>query len=115
MQPARRRAASPDSRAHRDRKSTRLNSSHFPYTTLFRSWLAEARMMEGWAQSEQEAAHAGLRQLQQGFTEFLDTGALMDRPRWLSVLAEVHAKCNQPDAGLRALTQGLIEIGRAHV
>ena len=69
-------------------------------------WLAEARMMEGWAQCEQGAACAGLAQLQQGFTEFLDTGALMDRPRWLSVLAEAHARCNQPDAGLRALTQG---------
>ena len=48
--------------------------------------------------------------MQQGFTEFLDTGALMDRPRWLSVLAEAHAKCNQPDAGLQALTQGLIVV-----
>jgi predicted ATPase len=67
-------------------------------------------MMEGWAQCEQGAACAGLAQLQQGFTEFLDTGALMDRPRWLSVLAEAHARCNQPDAGLRALTQGLIVL-----
>jgi predicted ATPase len=87
------------------KESMRLASEHgFPF------WLAEARMMEGWAQCEQGAAHAGLRQLQQGFTEFLDTGALMDRPRWLSVLAEAHAKCNQPDAGLRALTQGLIVV-----
>jgi predicted ATPase len=87
------------------RESMRLASEHgFPF------WLAEARMMEGWAQCEQGAAHVGLRQLQQGFTEFLDTGALMDRPRWLSVLAEAHAKCNQPDAGLRALTQGLIVV-----
>ena len=77
----------------------RLASEHrFPF------WLAEARMMEGWAQCEQGAACAGLAQLQHGFTEFLDTGALMDRPRWLSVLAEAHARCNQPDAGLRALT-----------
>ena len=55
------------------------------------------------------AACAGLAQLQQGFTEFLDTGALMDRPRWLSVLAEAHARCNQPDAGLRPF-QGLIVV-----
>ena len=87
------------------KESMRLASEHgFPF------WLAEARMMEGWARCEQGAAHAGLAQLQQGFTEFLDTGALMDRPRWLSVLAEAHAKCNQPDAGLRALTQGLILV-----
>jgi predicted ATPase len=87
------------------KESMRLASEHgFPF------WLAEARMMEGWARCEQGAAHAGLAQLQRGFTEFLDTGALMDRPRWLSVLAEAHAKCNQPDAGLRALTQGLILV-----
>ena len=87
------------------KESMRLASEHgFPF------WLAEARMMEGWTQCEQGTAQAGLAQLQQGFTEFLDTGALMDRPRWLSVLAEAHAKCNQPDAGLRALTQALIVV-----
>jgi predicted ATPase len=87
------------------KESMRLASEHgFPF------WLAEARMMEGWAQCEQGAARAGLAQLQQGFTEFLDTGALMDRPRWLSVLAEAHARCNQPNAGLRAVTQGLIVV-----
>ena len=87
------------------KESMRLAREHgFPF------WLAEARMMDGWAQCEQGAACAGLAQLQQGFTEFLDTGALMDRPRWLSVLAEAHARCNQPDAGLRALTEGLIVV-----
>src|SRR2546430_13931467 len=87
------------------KESMRLASEHgFPF------WLAEARMMEGWVRCDQRAAHAGLEQLQQGFTELLDTGALMDRPRWLSGLAEAHAKCNQPDAGLRALTQGLILV-----
>jgi predicted ATPase len=87
------------------KESTQLASEHgFPF------WLAEAGMMKGWAECEQGAAHAGLAQVQQGFTKFLDTGALMDRPRWLSVLAEAYAKCSQPDAGLRALTQGLIVV-----
>lgn len=84
------------------KESMRLASEHgFPF------WMAEARMLEGWALSEQGEADAGLAQLEQGLTEFLNTGALMDRPRWLSVLAEAHVKCNQPEAGLRAVAQAL--------
>jgi predicted ATPase len=84
-------------------ESVRLASDHgFPF------WLAEARMLEGWALSERGEADAGLAQLERGLTEFLDTGALMDRPRWLSMLAEARAKCNRPEAGLQAVSQGTV-------
>ena len=64
-------------------------------------------MLEGWARCEQGEGDAGLALVKQGFAEFLDTGALMDRPRWLSVLAETHAACRRPQAGLQAVEQGL--------
>ena len=79
----------------------------------FPFWLAEARMLKGWALSERGEPAKGLAQLESGLAEFLDTGALMDRPRWLSVLAEARGKCNEFNSGLQAVSQGLAVLKKS--
>ena len=49
----------------------------------FPFWLAEAGIMAGWAAAAQGSIEDGIIQMRNGITDFLATGARMDRPRWL--------------------------------
>src|SRR5688500_13948447 len=103
-------------RSHRDRKSTRLNSSHFcPYTTLFRSVrrikeMCHVRLnLEMAATNEMVAIAKKIRPhmctlVPEGRTEVTTEGGL-DVARQVKRLKEVVRKLNAVP----------IEIGRAHV
>jgi class 3 adenylate cyclase/predicted ATPase/energy-coupling factor transporter ATP-binding protein EcfA2 len=73
----------------------------------FPFWLAEATMMEGWALAKQGNTEHGIAQLRKGFDNFLATGARMDRPRWLALLAEAYGNNYQPQEGLTAVSEAL--------
>jgi class 3 adenylate cyclase/predicted ATPase/ABC-type transport system involved in cytochrome c biogenesis ATPase subunit len=73
----------------------------------FPFWQAEAGIMAGWATAAQGRSREGIVQLRNGVTDFLATGARMDKPRWLSLLAEAYGINNQPDEGLEAVKEAL--------
>ncbi|MCA1458775.1 AAA family ATPase [Bradyrhizobium sp. BRP22] len=73
----------------------------------FPFWQAEATIMAGWAMAAQDKGNEGLVQLRQGMTDFLATGARMDRPRWLAILAEACLINRQPHEGLEAVGEAL--------
>jgi class 3 adenylate cyclase/predicted ATPase len=73
----------------------------------FPFWRAEAGIMAGWARAAEDKSSDGIIQLRNGVTDFLATGARMDKPRWLALLAEAYWINNQPDEGLEAVKEGL--------
>jgi class 3 adenylate cyclase/predicted ATPase/ABC-type transport system involved in cytochrome c biogenesis ATPase subunit len=73
----------------------------------FPFWQAEAGIMAGWATAAQGRSREGIVQLRNGVTDFLATGARMDKPRWLALLAEAYGINNQPDEGLEAVNEAL--------
>src|SRR5262249_57429387 len=72
-----------------------------------RFWQAEAGVRGGWARAAQGRSSEGIVQLRNGVTDFLATGARMDKPRWLALLAEAYGINNQPDEGLEAVKEAL--------
>ena len=73
----------------------------------FPFWRAEAGIMAGWATVTERSGENGIVQLRKGITDFLATGARMDRPRWLTLLAEAYGKNNQWRDGLEAIEEAL--------
>lgn len=73
----------------------------------FPFWRAEASMMAGWAMAVQDEGKEGLSVLREGMADFLATGARMDRPRWLAILAEAYRINEQPREGLKAVGEAL--------
>ena len=63
--------------------------------------------MAGWATAAQGRSREGIVQLRNGVADFLATGARMDKPRWLALLAEAYGINNQPDEGLEAVKEAL--------
>ncbi|MCZ6876166.1 MAG: hypothetical protein O7G88_21985, partial [bacterium] len=72
--------------------------------------LALGPIMRGWALAMQGQAAEGLTQLRQGMEAYRATGAELQRPHFLSLLADVHRVMGQPEAGLTALTEALALI-----
>jgi len=77
----------------------------------FPFWLAEADIMNGWAQAAGGEAEAGINQICTGMTSFLATGAKMDKPRWLALLAEAYSANNQTREGLKTVQKALKIVG----
>jgi class 3 adenylate cyclase/predicted ATPase len=73
----------------------------------FPFWQAEATIMAGWAMAAQDKGSEGLVRLREGMTDFLATGARMDRPRWLAILAEACLINRRPHEGLKAVGEAL--------
>jgi TOMM system kinase/cyclase fusion protein len=69
--------------------------------------LALGPIMRGWALAMQGQGAEGLTQLRQGLDAYRATGAEVQRPHFLSMLAEVHRSLGQPEAGLAALSEAL--------
>ncbi|MEO1161543.1 MAG: hypothetical protein AAFW74_14025, partial [Pseudomonadota bacterium] len=83
-------------------KTEALATQHdFPF------WLAETKLFRGWAHAQLGEPVSGLEEMLSGLSDFLDTGALMDRPRWLSMIAEGFQLSGQPDKALRHLAEAL--------
>jgi predicted ATPase len=90
---------------HHAEEALALASEHgFPF------WLAEARLVQGWARTEQGDTATGLAMVKQGLSEFEATGAQMDRPRWQSVLAEVLRRAGRSDEALVVVAKALAVV-----
>jgi predicted ATPase len=76
----------------------------------FRFWLAEATMSGGWAMAVQGEVTQGLENLQNGISDFLATGARMDKPRWFALLAEVYCRDKKPKEAFDVLSEALAVV-----
>jgi class 3 adenylate cyclase/predicted ATPase len=72
----------------------------------FTFWVAFATMLRGWAISVGGQVRAGLSQVREGLATWEATGARVERPLWLALLAEVCASAEQVEEGLAALDEG---------
>src|SRR5262249_27772813 len=61
-------------------------------------------IVRGWALAQQGQAKEGIEQLQQSMQAFRATGAEINQPYGLALLAEAYGTMEQPEAGLTVLT-----------
>jgi predicted ATPase len=73
----------------------------------FALYVARGTALQGWALAVQGQGEAGIAQIHRGMTAWRATGAELQRPYWLALLAEACANAGQLDGGLRALTEAL--------
>jgi len=69
--------------------------------------LAEGTLLRGWALCEQGQGEEGIAQIRQGLAAHEATGAGVQRPHQLALLAEACGKVGQTEEGLSALTEAL--------
>ena len=70
-------------------------------------WLAAATILRGWAMAEQGRNEEGIAQIQEGLAALRATGAEVERPHDLCLLAEACMETGRLDDGLSALTEAL--------
>jgi predicted ATPase len=68
---------------------------------------ATGLIMRGWAIVVQEHSTEGLAQIRQGLNMYRATGAIYQRPHYLTLLAEASGLLGQPEDGLAALDEAL--------
>jgi predicted ATPase len=73
----------------------------FPY------WMAFGALMRGWAVAHQGQVKEGIEQMTQGLRAYRATGAEINQPYFLALLAEAHGTMGQLESGLTILTEAL--------
>jgi class 3 adenylate cyclase/predicted ATPase len=73
----------------------------FPYQMAF------GAIMHGWALAQQGQAKEGIEQITQGSLAYRATGAELDQPYFLALLAEAYGTIAQPESGLTVLAEAL--------
>ncbi len=73
----------------------------------FPHWMAQSSVLRGWTLAHQGQAKEGIEQMHQGMMAWRATGAELNRPYFLALLAEAHGTMGQPEAGLTVLTEAL--------
>jgi adenylate cyclase len=71
----------------------------------FGLWMPIALIFKGWASAEEGRATEGIDELRHGLDLFKTTGAELNRPHFLSMLAEAYGRGGHPDAGLLVLEE----------
>jgi class 3 adenylate cyclase/predicted ATPase len=69
--------------------------------------LACATILHGWAMAKQGRNEEGVAQLLEGLAGRRATGSALNRPHWLSLLAEARGEAGRLDEGLSALMEAL--------
>ncbi len=75
-------------------------------------WLPQGEAQLGWIQAEQGDIIPGIARVQQGMEDFQKMGARMQQTFYLALLAHLHGKANDPDAGLKLLNEALKTVDR---
>ncbi len=74
----------------------------------FAQWMAIGSMLRGWALlAHQGRVKEGIEQISQGMIAYRATGAEIQRPHFLALLAEAYGTIGEPEAGLTALAEAL--------
>ena len=76
-------------------------------------WLTLGTMYHGWALAAQGQMEAGIAQVQQGLAAYRATGARFILSRCLGLLAELHGRAGQLDAGRTVLTEAYAVVRQA--
>ncbi|MCI0440076.1 MAG: hypothetical protein L0177_13245, partial [Chloroflexi bacterium] len=74
----------------------------------FALWVPFGTVLQGWALAEQGRREEGMAQMRQGMAAWRATGAEVDLPYFLALLAEANAKGGQLDDGLALLAEALV-------
>jgi predicted ATPase len=73
----------------------------------FALWVSFATVLQGWSQADHGQRPAGMAQIRQGIATFQATGARVDRPYFLTLLAEAYGHSGQVEDGLAVLAEAL--------
>jgi predicted ATPase len=73
----------------------------------FAIWVPGATVLRGWALTEQGQMEEGIAQMRQGIIAWQATGAEVDHPYYLALLAEGYGKAGRAEAGLHVLAEAL--------
>src|SRR5207245_551333 len=73
----------------------------------FPFWRAYSSMLRGWALAQQGQTREGSEQMPHALTVYRTTGAEIQRPYFLVLLAEAYGTMEQPETGLTTLTEAL--------
>jgi TOMM system kinase/cyclase fusion protein len=76
----------------------------------FPFWVAWGTILRGWALAEQGQRAKGIAQMRQGITAWRATGAELQRPYYLALLAEAYGKAGQAEEGLSVLAEALTAV-----
>jgi predicted ATPase len=71
----------------------------------FPLWEAYGKVLQGWALAAQGQAKEGIAQMRRGHDAWQATGAELDRPYFLVLLAEAYGRVGQANEGLRLLAE----------
>jgi len=72
--------------------------------------VATGTILRGWALTRLGRHQEGLAELRRGLAAYQETGAQMERPYYLALLAEALGEAGQPADGLTAIDEGLALI-----
>ena len=78
----------------------------------FPQWLAYANVLRGWALTVRGEGEEGIAQIHKGLVARQALGAQLNRPYFLSLLAEAHGKAGQIEEGLAVLNQALDTVNK---
>jgi predicted ATPase len=76
----------------------------------FAYYLARGTMLRGWALAERGQGAEGMAQVRQGLAAEQATGAKLQRPYYLALLAETYGKVGQAKEGLRVVAEALAAV-----
>jgi predicted ATPase len=76
----------------------------FPY------WQSLSQILHGWTLTQQGQIDEGMRQLHQGLAAHEETGAALNRPYSLALLAEAYGAAGRATEGLVFLTEALAQV-----
>jgi predicted ATPase len=79
----------------------------------FPQWLAGGTILRGWALAERGEREEGMAQMRQGMAAWQATGAEVDRPYFLALLAEEYGKVDQKEEALSVLAEALALVHRS--
>ena len=78
----------------------------------FAIYFAQGSVLQGWAQAEQGQAGEGLTQISSGLAAWRTTGAEVQRPYYLALLAEAYGKSGQAEEALEVLAEALALVAK---
>jgi predicted ATPase len=70
-------------------------------------WQTSGTILYSWEVAQQGQAQDGIAQITQGLSAFRATGAVLNQPYCLALLAEAYGMRGQPEAGLTTLAEAL--------
>ena len=76
----------------------------------FPFWSAWSTILQGWAFAAQGQRAEGIAQMRQGIAAWRATGAELQRPYYLALLAEAYGQAGQAAEGLRVLAEALTAV-----